>query len=251
MKRFLCALLLVLPATLVAADSATHRYLVATEAGVRPHVLRTLSPLDPETLGVPESRNLVTFESVQGFAADLTADEAASLAKAPGVKSVTVAKERHALGLRTSANDGDPQVIPPGITLVHAPAVWPVRQGDGINVVVIDTGVDFNHPDLSDAYAGGLNTIDSTAPPMDDNEHGTHCSGIIAAANNSIGVVGVAPRIHLWAVKVLNAAGNGSSAHIIQAIDWVIGQKQKLGGNWVMSLSLGSSQSELLEQQAF
>jgi serine protease len=252
MKRFVCALLLVVPATLLAADSATHRYLVATNAGVRPHVLRTLSTVDPETLGVPANRNLVTFEAVQGFAADLTIDEAAALAKSPGVKSVTVAKERHALGFQTSTSAAAGQVTPPGITLVHAPAVWPVKQGDAINVVVIDTGIDFNHPDLKDAYAGGFNTYDSAAAPFDDNDHGTHCAGIIAAANNSIGVVGVAPRVHLWAVKVLDSSGSGSDTNIIQGIDWVIGQKQKLGGNWVMSLSLGSSDPGTeLEQAAF
>ncbi len=251
MKRFVCALLLVVPATLLAADSATHRYLVATYAGVRPHVLRTISAVEPDTLGVPASRNLVTFEVVQGFAADLTADEAAALAKSPGVKSVTVARERHALGFGTSTSAVAGQVIPPGITLVHAPVVWPVKQGDGVNVVVLDTGIDFNHPDLKDAYAGGFNTLDPTAPPLDDNEHGTHCAGIIAAANNSIGVVGVAPRVHLWAVKVLNSSGSGRDANIIQGIDWVIGQKQKLGGNWVMSLSLGSPDPAPLEEQAF
>jgi serine protease len=251
MKRFFCALLLVVPATLMAADTATHRYIIATDAGVRPHVSRTLTAVDPDGLAVPASRNVVSFQSVNGFAADLTADEAAALAKSPGVQAVTVAKERHALALGTSANDAAAQLTPPGITLVHAPGVWPVRQGDGINVVVIDTGVDFNHPDLKDAYAGGFNTLNTTAPPMDDNEHGTHCSGIIAAANNNIGVVGVAPKIHLWAVKVLDSTGSGTSDHIIQGIDWVISQKQKLGGDWIMSLSLGSSQSELLEKAAF
>jgi serine protease len=251
MKRFLCALLLVVPATLLAADSATHRYIIATGTGIHPQVLRASATVDPDVLGVPVERNVVAFKAVEAFAADLTADEAASLAKAPGVKSVTIAKERHALDFATSSNAAQGQVTPPGITLVHAPLVWPVRQGDGINVVVLDTGIDFNHPDLKDVYAGGFNTLSTLTPPLDDNEHGTHCAGIIAAANNSIGVVGVAPRVSLWAVKVLNASGSGTDDHIIQGIDWVIGQKQKLGGNWVMSLSLGSADSDPIEERAF
>src|SRR5205807_2632085 len=83
---------------------------------------------------------------------------------------------------------------------------WPVTHGEGINVVIIDTGIDYTHPDLSAVYAGGLNTFGNTDDPKDDNGHGTHVAGTIAAADNAVGVVGVAPHVKLWSVKVLNIA---------------------------------------------
>src|SRR5450759_552380 len=91
------------------------------------------------------------------------------------------------------------QTVPYGIDLVHARDVWPVTRGKGtVNVVVIDTGIDYTHPDLKEAYAGGYNVFTKTNDPKDDHGHGTHVAGIIAAADNDFGVVGVAPEVRLW-----------------------------------------------------
>ncbi len=239
-----------------AASVPTQRYLVATRAGMPAGRIGTLIR-DIAPTPQPQSRNIVTFQNVNGFAADLTTDEAATLAKSADVRYVEPAVERHAfdLGAPKTSNDDviNPfaQTVPFGIDLVRARDVWPVTRGQGVNVVVADTGVDYTHPDLVNVYAGGYNTFDTASPPMDDNDHGTHVSGTIAAADNNIGVVGVAPGVKLWAVKVLNSAGSGSSDRVITAIDWTITKKNTLGGNWIMNFSLGSPSPSSLEQEAF
>ncbi len=108
--------------------------------------------------------------------------------------------------------------------------------GQGIKVAVIDTGIDYDHPDLAANYKGGYNFVAGTNDPKDDNGHGTHCAGIVAAVDNTVGVIGVAPKADLYAVKVLDAQGSGSLADVVAGIDWAVAN-----GMDVMSLSLGAS----------
>jgi subtilisin len=92
--------------------------------------------------------------------------------------------------------------------------------GSGIGVAIIDTGIDFNHPDLQ----GALNDSSFSAfggSCQDDNQHGTHVAGIVGARDNTIDVVGVAPNATLYCVKVLNAAGSGSDSDVMAGLDWV------------------------------
>jgi len=109
--------------------------------------------------------------------------------------------------------------------------------GSGVTVAVIDTGIDYNHPDLGGGFGsgfkvvGGYDFVNNDPDPMDDNGHGTHVAGIIAA-NGS--VKGVAPNAKLLAVKVLDANGNGYTSDIIAGIDWSV-----RNGADVISLSLG------------
>jgi subtilisin family serine protease len=71
--------------------------------------------------------------------------------------------------------------IPWGITRVNAPAVWERLTGNGVKVCVIDTGIDMTHSDLASNYAGGYDFVNEDDNPLDDNGHGTHVSGTIAA----------------------------------------------------------------------
>ena len=96
------------------------------------------------------------------------------------------------------------------------------NQGEGIKVAVIDTGINYLHEDLQANYKGGYDFVNKDADPFDDNGHGTHCAGIIAAADNNIAVVGVAPKASLYALKVLNSAGSGYTSDIIAAIQWAL-----------------------------
>src|SRR5207302_9157880 len=86
-------------------------------------------------------------------------------------------------------------------------------------VAVIDTGIDLSHPDLS-GVQNGTNCIKRYQSADDDNGHGTHVAGIIAARDNGLGVVGVAPAATLFAVKALDASGWGYWSSIICGIDW-------------------------------
>jgi subtilisin len=99
------------------------------------------------------------------------------------------------------------------------------RSGDGdgsapINVAVVDTGIDTDHPDLN--VVGGKNCGSDREPSFDDHYgHGTHVAGTIGAKDNTEGVVGVAPGARLWAVRVMSAAGQGSTATALCGIDFV------------------------------
>ncbi len=92
------------------------------------------------------------------------------------------------------------QQVPWGIKQIKADLLWSATTADRIKVAVIDSGIDLSHPDLIDNIKGGYNTISPKRAANDDFGHGTHVAGIIAASNNSIGVVGVGPQIDLYAV---------------------------------------------------
>jgi subtilisin len=109
------------------------------------------------------------------------------------------------------------------------------NKGTGVKVAVIDTGIYYTHPDLGANYIGGYDFVNNDADPMDDNGHGTHCAGIIAAVDNEIGVIGVAPEADLYALKVLDSTGSGSESNVIAAIQWAVSN-----GIQVVSMSLGS-----------
>lgn len=128
------------------------------------------------------------------------------------------------------------QTIPWGIDRIDATTAQLYTKGSTINVGVIDTGIDYTHPDLSLNYKGGYNFVNKTTNPMDDNGHGTHVSGIIAALDNTIGVVGVAPETNLFAIKVLNANGSGYMSDVIAGIQWSADNSMK-----IINMSLGTS----------
>lgn len=86
--------------------------------------------------------------------------------------------------------------IPWGIKQIKAPHAWSISTGHRMKIAVIDTGVDFSHPDLKYSLTRGINLVHRNMPPYDDNGHGTHISGTIAAANSTQGMIGVAP--DLW-----------------------------------------------------
>jgi subtilisin len=126
------------------------------------------------------------------------------------------------------------ETIPAGVQQVNAPQSWGYSQGKGIRVSVVDTGIDFTHPDLRPNYVGGTSFVPGAATPMDDHGHGTHCAGTIAAAVDGSNVVGVAPQASLYAVKVLDRNGSGQFSWIIAGIDWCIQNAMH-----VVSMSLG------------
>jgi subtilisin/minor extracellular protease Epr len=125
-----------------------------------------------------------------------------------------------------------------GVKHIGAGVVHEYNKGAGVNVSIIDTGIDTTHPDLYANYKGGYDYVNNDADPKDDNGHGTHCAGIVAAEDNGIGVVGVAPGANLYAVKVLNRVGSGYISDVIAGIDWSVNNDMD-----VVSMSLGSSTS--------
>ena len=128
------------------------------------------------------------------------------------------------------------QTLPWGVDTVEADLVHGEYTGAGVKIAVLDTGIDHEHPDLEYNYAGGYDYVNSDTDPMDDNGHGTHVAGTIAAVDNDFGVIGVAPGASLYGVKVLGSDGKGSGSNIIAGINWAIDNEMD-----IISMSLGSS----------
>ncbi len=106
---------------------------------------------------------------------------------------------------------------PPGVSLIAARRMWPVTKGEQVVVAVLDTGIDYTHPDLAGNVIGGQSMIAGEKDYRDENGHGTHVAGTIAANGK---LLGVAPQAKLLAVKVLDKDGAGSYSSISQGIAW-------------------------------
>lgn len=111
------------------------------------------------------------------------------------------------------------------ITAFNLPDVWEYTQGEGVTIALLDTGVNSSHHDLHANLLPGINLVDRSEPPIDRNGHGTATAGIIAAMNNDIGVVGVAPKAKIVPVKVLDDRGNGNMDTVAEGVRWATSQK--------------------------
>ncbi|MCM3703552.1 S8 family peptidase [Paenibacillus macerans] len=112
--------------------------------------------------------------------------------------------------------------IPWGVKRIGAPETWSVSTGYRVRVGVIDTGADFAHPDLRNSLARGINLLNRISLPYDDNGHGTHIAGTIAASGGSQGMMGVAPRSLIFPVKAFDHNGSAYVSDIILGIDWCV-----------------------------
>jgi thermitase len=136
---------------------------------------------------------------------------------------------------------------------IDAPEAWAISTGTPVTVAVIDTGIDYTHPDLAANYAGGINFVTPGSTPFDDHGHGTHVSGTIAAALNNLtgnpadeeGVVGVAPNARILAYKVCTPDGHCDDFLIEQAIAAAVAAGAK-----VINMSLGGPDYSLSMNEA-
>ncbi len=109
--------------------------------------------------------------------------------------------------------------------------------GTGYTIAVLDTGIDYTHPDLASSYIGGWDFVDNDADPMDPNGHGTHVSGIIASDSATYG--GIAPDVNIISLRVLDASGSGSFGDVEDALQWVVDNQEQF--NIVaVNMSLGA-----------
>jgi subtilisin len=130
---------------------------------------------------------------------------------------------------------GTTQVVPAGVARVGRPTSD--SNGLGVGVAVIDTGVDLVHPDL----AGTVDAFNAfgTQSCQDDEGHGTHVAGIIAARDNDVDVIGVAPEATIYCVKVLDSTGSGSDANVMSGLEWVLDHASSVPPIKVVNMSLG------------
>jgi subtilisin len=118
--------------------------------------------------------------------------------------------------------------------------------GTGRKVVVLDTGYNYNHPDLMSSYLGGKDFVNNDQDPIDDNGHGSHVAGLITSDGISTQAKGIAPKTGIIVAKVLNAQGKGSTSNIIEAIYWAVNGPDGIYGTAddfkadAISISIGS-----------
>ena len=130
-----------------------------------------------------------------------------------------------------------------GLKQLNVPATWSITKGEGVTAMVIDTGHPV-HPDIGDNAIPGKNFI-AGEPIEDENGHQSHCTGIICAKDNDVGMVGVAPESKCISVKALAKSGGGSYFGLAEALDYAIEMKPD-----VVSMSLGgSAPSAILEDR--
>lgn len=149
----------------------------------------------------------------------------------------TPRREDYAGGLRALALPNDPLLGQQwALARMGAPAAWDVTRGAGVVIAVLDTGMDFSHPDLQGRFVSrGKDLVNGDDDASDDHGHGTHVAGIAAAVgNNGVGMAGVAYEARVLPVKVLAASGSGDHATIASGIAWAADQGAK-----VINLSLG------------
>ncbi len=176
-----------------------------------------------------------SFQLVPAFAATIPTVALEAVGRLPDVEAVEADLEVQALG-EIDATWGLVRIgCGPVQAGTYSGAVGPVL-GTGVRVAVVDTGIDYLHPDLAANFAGGYDFVNNDADPMDDHGHGTHVSGTIAAVRNGAGVLGAAPEVDLFALKALGSKGSGSWSGILSALDWCAANRIS-----VANFSLGSA----------
>lgn len=230
--RLLAALFIATMLVPAAAQAAPSAYIVVLKAGSDPSLAASRHGAIPSH----QYRS-----ALQGYAATLTDAQLARVKADPQVSFVTADLPMQAAGKPAPAQPL--QVVPTGIQRIGGMmsvgmGIDGIDNGADVDIAIIDTGIDPNHPDLN--VVGGYNCLTGKRW-VDGNGHGTHVAGTAAARDNGIGVVGAAPGARLWAVRVLDNQGSGSYSSIICGIDWVTSQAATIE---VANMSLGGAGSD-------
>lgn len=181
-----------------------------------------------------------TYHIVDAIAASIPEKAIVALQNNPNVAHVELDIKVYALDTELDDSWGVKRI---GAGIVHVDG----NKGTGIKVAIIDSGIDYNHPDLDDNYIVGYDFVNNDDDPMDDAGHGTHVAGTVAAEDDGVGVVGVAPEASLYALKVLGPDGSGSYSDVIAALQWCVNN-----GIQVTNNSYGSSGNPgVLVEEAF
>lgn len=223
------------PSTFV---SWLHEAMEGSEGTEKRHIIRFLNDRDyaafarqigRQRKSLPRLHQIQPLRLIRAISCTLrTGSEAVS---APFIRSIEPDTRitLHALGHASSAlpsgeekKSPDKAVIPWGIRHIRAPQAWSRSRGERVRIGVIDTGADYTHPDLRHCLSRGVNILNRQLPPIDDNGHGTHIAGTIAAHTRHRGIIGVAPQAILHPVKAFDQHGGAFVSDIIGGIDWCV-----------------------------
>ncbi|MFT4250099.1 MAG: OmpL47-type beta-barrel domain-containing protein [Candidatus Woesearchaeota archaeon] len=189
------------------------------------------------------------YAIIDGFSVSLTTQQRLELEQNPLIKSIHSSRE-----VRVFMQDTLPLIQADEVHKISIDETF--VQGKGQTICVLDTGIDYTHPDFGACsqeeflageckkVPGGHNIVTNHSDGMDDHGHGTHVAGIVAA-NGSI--IGVAPQANLIAMKVLNHLGSGSEEDIIEGINWCISNAEQFNISVISMSSGGGNYSEICD----
>jgi subtilisin len=249
MRRFVALGVLALASVFIAAaqgaPSASKPYIVVLNAGSD---ASSIANQHGKKFGVDVA--FVYKHALKGYAAKFSDEQVAALRADPRVSFVSLDGEVQAA---THCIGNPQQCMSEGVDRIDGD-LSSTRSGDGrgavdVDVAVLDTGTDADHPDLN--VVGGTNCSQEGKTAVDDPDHqfghGTHVGGIIGAVDNDIGVVGVVPGARLWSVRVLGPGGRGRTSWIVCGLDWAAATRMDANPSndiGVANLSLGGLGSD-------
>ncbi|MBI5556475.1 MAG: S8 family serine peptidase [Deltaproteobacteria bacterium] len=183
------------------------------------------------------------FRLINAWAANIPEQEIFRLRADPRIKYVAEDEEVYAVDPEPSSAEYSTSwgISRIGCQSVHEQGVT----GSGVRIAVLDSGIDYTHPEFLPSYQGGYDFVFDDSVPFDDswNSHGTHVSGIITAAADGNGVIGGAPDASLYAVKVLDGAGFGLLSFVISGLEWAVENKMDIA-----NLSIAGPDSPALRE---
>lgn len=217
------------PAPFAAADEQPRSYIVVLKDGANSG---RVADEHEEEYGADTEH--VYKHALKGYAAEMTPEDAQEISEDSRVLFVepdgpmSISAQTNPTGIRRIFATSNPNL--------DIDATDDLRVD--VDVAIIDTGVDFDHPDLNVVHRANCTVtgICSSNAGDDDNGHGSHVGGIVGALDNNIGVVGVAPGARLWSVKVLAASGDGIASWVIAGIDYVTARASQIE---VANVSIG------------
>ncbi len=222
------------PAASGAATAERHSYIVVLKRSVE----------QPGAIGHNQAQrfgtdlDLVYRHAIEGFALDLTANQADVLAANPNVASIERDRVMRIDTTQTGATWGLDRIDQRNLPLDGNFTYF--NTGAGVNAYIIDTGILFGHSEFGGRAVSGFDSIDGGSAD-DCNGHGTHVAGTVGGST-----FGVAKSASLVAVRVLNCAGSGATSGVIAGIDWVTADHQA-GEPAVANMSLGGGASTALD----
>ncbi|HEX7033540.1 MAG TPA: S8 family peptidase [Nitrososphaera sp.] len=173
---------------------------------------------DPGLIQAAGGHILEEFDTMEMANALLPTSALASLAQSPAIEFIEIDGRFEIAQASTSEYSESWALVDIGAEPVHSLDYT----GRGVKIALLDTGIDYNHPELARNYRGGYDFINNDNDPMDDNGHGTHVAGILAAAKDGKGIVGIAPEAEIYAIKVSDKRGSGSFSDLAKGINWAI-----------------------------
>ena len=231
-------------------DVIPGQYIVTLDASALPAgfgpatALQVRTAADELSVVAEFETGLVWATALQGFAVTATDEEIARLASDPRVRSIepdrfVILGNNDVVALGKPVPTQPEQGTPWGIGRIGG-----AGDGTGRTAWVVDSGIDLDHPDLTVDVGRSRTFLGGTSTPDDQNGHGTHVAGTIAANNNGIGVIGVAAGANVVSVRVLDRRGSGSYSGVIAGVDYVA---SAASAGDVANLSLGGPPSDALD----